>query len=75
VKIVLRLEVYRQSVNLGVKPLETRDQTIFFSQLNCCNSPYVTSSLLRRWFASYEYAWSLPSNGYLLLALIVVGFT
>jgi hypothetical protein len=30
VKVTLQLEVYRQSVRLGVKPLETYDQTFFF---------------------------------------------
>jgi hypothetical protein len=29
VKVNLRLAVYRQSVRLGVKPLETHDQTFF----------------------------------------------
>jgi hypothetical protein len=49
VRVALRLAVYRQSVRLGVKPLETHDQT-FFLQLNSCgNSPYVASSLTRRW--------------------------
>jgi hypothetical protein len=48
VKVTLRLAVYRQSVHLGVKPLETHDQTFF--QLNSCgNRPYVTSSLKRGW--------------------------
>jgi hypothetical protein len=49
VKDTLRLAVYRQSVCLGVKPLETHDQR-FFSQLNPCGiSPYVTSTLTRKW--------------------------
>jgi hypothetical protein len=44
VKLTFRLAVYRQSVRLGVKPLET------FFQLNACgNIPYVTSSLTRKW--------------------------
>jgi hypothetical protein len=30
VKVTLRLAVYRQSVHLGVKPLETHDQIFFF---------------------------------------------
>jgi hypothetical protein len=30
VKVTLRLEVYRQSVRLGVRPLETHDQRFFF---------------------------------------------
>jgi hypothetical protein len=49
-KVTLRLAVYRQSVRLGVKPLETHDQRSFFFRLNPCgNSPYVTFSLTRRW--------------------------
>jgi hypothetical protein len=49
VEVTLRLTVYRQSVCLGVEPLETHDQ-IFFPQLNPCDiSPYVTSSLTRKW--------------------------
>jgi hypothetical protein len=48
VRVTLRLTVYRQSVCLGDKPLETRP--IFFFQLNTCgHSPYVTSSLMRQW--------------------------
>jgi hypothetical protein len=47
VKVTLRLAVYRQSLHLGVKPLETHEQRFFFSKLNSCgNSPYVTSSLV-----------------------------
>jgi hypothetical protein len=30
VKVTLRLAVYRQSVRLGVKPLETHDQIFLF---------------------------------------------
>jgi hypothetical protein len=30
VKVTLRLAVYRQSVRLGIKPLETHDQIFFF---------------------------------------------
>jgi hypothetical protein len=49
VRVTLRLAVYRQSVRLGVKPLETHDQRLF--QLNSCgNRPYVTFSLMRRRF-------------------------
>jgi hypothetical protein len=49
VKVTLRLAVYRQSVRLGTRPLETHDQRLF-SQLNSCgNSACVTSSLTRRW--------------------------
>jgi hypothetical protein len=49
VKVTLRLMVYCQSVRLGVRPLETHDQRFFFQLNSCCNSPYVTSSLTRRW--------------------------
>jgi hypothetical protein len=46
--VTLRLAAYCQSVRLGARPLENHDQIIF--QLNSCgNSPYVTSSLTRRW--------------------------
>jgi hypothetical protein len=33
VKVTLRLAAYRQSVRLGVKPLETHDQTFFSAEL------------------------------------------
>jgi hypothetical protein len=33
VKVTLRLAVYRQSVHLGVKPLETYDQIFFPTEL------------------------------------------
>jgi hypothetical protein len=33
VKVTLRLAVYSQSVRLGVKPLETHDQTFFSIEL------------------------------------------
>jgi hypothetical protein len=51
VKVTLRLAVYRQSICPGVKPLETHDhQNFFYPQLNPFDiSPYVTSSLTRRW--------------------------
>jgi hypothetical protein len=50
VKVTLRLAAYRQTVRLGVKPLETHDQRLFFFQLNPYgHSSYVTSSLTRRW--------------------------
>jgi hypothetical protein len=49
VNVTLRLAVYRQSVRLGVKPLESHDQIFFFRLNSCGNSPYVASSLTRRW--------------------------
>jgi hypothetical protein len=48
VKVTLLLVVYRQSVLLGVKPLETHDQSFFQPNL-CCKSLCVTSSLTRWW--------------------------
>jgi hypothetical protein len=48
VSVTLRLAVYRQSVHLGAKPLDTHDQYLF--QLNTCSySPCITSSLTRGW--------------------------
>jgi hypothetical protein len=47
-KVNLRLALYRQSVRLGVKPLETHDQRFFFQLNSCGNSPHPTSSLTRR---------------------------
>jgi hypothetical protein len=35
---------------LGVKPLETHNWRLFFQLKACGHSPYVTSSLTRRWF-------------------------
>jgi hypothetical protein len=43
VRVTLRLEVYRQSVRLAVKPLETHDSSTEHLRLN----PYATSSLTR----------------------------
>jgi hypothetical protein len=58
--------VYRQSVRLGPKPLETHDHHFF--QLNSCGySPYVTHSLTRGWVCRLQ----------LLLALanaVILGF-
>jgi hypothetical protein len=54
---ILWLAVYRQSVLLGAKPLETHDQ-IFF-QLNLCDHrPYVTSSLKRGWVCLLQIGFS-----------------
>jgi hypothetical protein len=38
----------RQTVRLGVKPLETHDQRQFFLLNPCDHSPYVTSFVTRR---------------------------
>jgi hypothetical protein len=45
VRVTLRLAVYRQSVRLGVRPLETHEQRYFFQLISCGNSPYVAPSL------------------------------
>jgi hypothetical protein len=48
VEVTLGLAVYRQSFRFGDKTLETHNQRFF--QLNPCgHSPYVTTSLTRRW--------------------------
>jgi hypothetical protein len=61
VSVTLWLAVYRQSVRLGDKPLETHDQYFFF-QLNICgHSPYVTSSLTRGWVCSLQLLLALSS--------------
>jgi hypothetical protein len=49
VRVSLRLAVYRQSVRLGDKPLQSQGHTFFFQLNTCVNSPYLTSSLTRRW--------------------------
>jgi hypothetical protein len=55
VRVTLRLAVYSQSVRLGVKPLETHDQS-FFSQLNPCgHSPYITCCLRRGWVCRFQF--------------------
>jgi hypothetical protein len=51
VRITLRLAVYRQSLRLGDKPLETHGQQFFFSCI-LAFSHYVTSSLTRGWVFS-----------------------
>jgi hypothetical protein len=59
-RVTLRLAVYRQSVCLGDKPLETHDQHFF--QLNTCfHNPYVTSSLTRGWVCSLQFLLALAS--------------
>jgi hypothetical protein len=60
VRVTLRLAVYRQSVHLGVKLLETHDQRFF--QLNpCSHSPYVISSLTRGWVCRLQLLLALAS--------------
>jgi hypothetical protein len=41
--------MYRQSVRLGVRPLEAHDERFFFQVNSFGKSLYVTSSLTRRW--------------------------
>jgi hypothetical protein len=60
VRVTLRLVVYRQSVRLGAEPLETHGQN--FSQLNSCgHSPYITSSLMKRWVCHLQLLLALAS--------------
>jgi hypothetical protein len=47
VKVTLRLAVFHQSLCLGVKPIETHDQTFLSPQLNPCgNGLYACLQLL-----------------------------
>jgi hypothetical protein len=48
-ELLYKLVVYRQSVSLGDKPLETHEQYFFFQLNTCGHSPYITSSLTRGW--------------------------
>jgi hypothetical protein len=56
VRVTLRLAVYRQSVRLGDKPLETHDQN-FFSQQNTCDYRPLT----RRWVCCLQLLLVLAS--------------
>jgi hypothetical protein len=60
VRVTLRLAVYRQSIWLGAKPLETQGQ--YFFQLNTWSySPYVTSSQTRGWVCHLQLLLTLAS--------------
>jgi hypothetical protein len=57
VKVTLRLAVYRQSVHLGVKPLESHDHRFFF-HWTLKVTVLMEHPLWREdGFVSYEYAW------------------
>jgi hypothetical protein len=58
VRVTLWLAVYRQSVRLGDKLLETHDHRFFFQLNHCCYSSYETSSLTRRRVCILWYAWT-----------------
>jgi hypothetical protein len=61
VRVTLRRAVYRQSVRLGDKPLDTHDQYFIF-QLNTCGyCPYVTSSVTRGWVCRLQLLLVLTS--------------
>ena len=60
VRATLRLTVYRRSVRLGDKTLETHDQ-IFFQLNTCDHSSYVRSSLMRRWVCRLQLNLALAS--------------
>jgi hypothetical protein len=61
VRVTLRLAVYRQTVRLGAKTLETHGQN-FFSKLNTCgHSLHVTSSRQRRWICHLQLLLGLAS--------------
>jgi hypothetical protein len=45
--VTIQLAVYRQSVGLGIMPLETHNPRFLFQLYSCGSNPYVTSSLTR----------------------------
>jgi hypothetical protein len=62
VRVTLRLAIYRQSVRLGDKPLETHDDSNFSFKLNTCGySLYITSSLTRGWVCRLQLLLALAS--------------
>jgi hypothetical protein len=61
VQITLRLAVYRQSVCLGDKPLETQRQNFSFQLYTCGHSPHVTCSLTRAWVCRLQLLLALAS--------------
>jgi hypothetical protein len=63
VRVTLRLAVYRQSVRLGTKPLETHNQYFFQLKTYECN-PYVTSSLTRGWVCRIQLLLVLASESH-----------
>jgi hypothetical protein len=61
VRFTVWLVVYRQSVCLGVEPLEIHGQT-FLPQMNTYNkSPYIISSLTRGWVCHIQLLLDLAS--------------
>jgi hypothetical protein len=61
VTVILRLTVYRQSVSLGVKLLETHDQGFFY--LNFCGN--------RDRFVSYDSAWPFVKCTYRTYSMLL----
>jgi hypothetical protein len=61
VKTYFTTGVLRRSVCLGDKHLETHDQNLFFQLNTCGHSPYVTSSLMRRWVCRLQMPLALAS--------------
>jgi hypothetical protein len=49
VRVTLRRAVYRQSFRLGAEPLKTHCQYFLSTEHLSCYSPYISSSLTRRW--------------------------
>jgi hypothetical protein len=62
VKVALRLAVYFQSVRLGIRPIETHEQTYYFQLNSCDNGPYATSSLTRGWVCHLQFLLVLAST-------------
>jgi hypothetical protein len=62
VRVTLRLEVYRQSVRLGDKPLTPTISNFIFQLNTCGNSPYVISSQTRGCACSLQLLLVLAST-------------
>jgi hypothetical protein len=59
-----RQESLYESICFGIKRLETHNQRFFFHLNSCGNSPYVTSSLTRRWVCLVWTCWAFH-QGYI----------
>jgi hypothetical protein len=63
VGVILRQAVYRQSLRLGDRPLETHGHQCFSAE-SCGHSPYVTSFLKEDGSAVYNFSWHSPAQSF-----------
>jgi hypothetical protein len=61
---VVELAIYRQSVRLGVKPLETQDQHFFFQMNPCGYNPYITILWREDVSVVYNSFWLSPEQSF-----------